>query len=233
MASERRRYPRINVNWPAFLLNSQKTIVGETLNFSLGGAFISSPVGFEQEQPFRILIKTPYHVLSLLMLAEMPRINLLSRADDFSRYGFGVRFKSFFSNNRQFLSKIMKGSAMADKVLVVDDEFTARDILTDFLTGEGYEVILASNGEEALAKATAEDPQVILLDIGIPVIDGIEVCKRLKADGEMRFIPVIMMTGFSYRKREAVEAGADDFIRKPFDLVELSSRLKYLLRMKY
>ncbi len=195
MASERRRYPRINVDWPAFLLNSQKTIAAETLNISVGGAFICSPVGFEQEQPFRILIKTPHHVLSLLVLAEMTRVNLLSRADDSSLYGLGVRFKSFFSNNRQFLSQIMRGSSMADKVLVVDDEFTVRDILTDFLTSEGYEVILASNAEEALAMATEEDPQVILLDIGIPGIDGREVCKRLKADGEMRYIPVIMMTG--------------------------------------
>jgi len=122
---------------------------------------------------------------------------------------------------------------MGDKVLVVDDELPVRDVLTDFLSGEGYEVILASNGEEALALAKKEDPQVILLDIGMPVINGLEVCKRLKADQHMKFIPVIIITGQAHSKEEAIEVGADDFINKPFDLIELSFRLKSALRMRY
>ncbi len=122
---------------------------------------------------------------------------------------------------------------MGGKVLVVDDELTVRDVLTDFLSDEGYEVILASNGEEAIALAKEEEPHAILLDISMPKMDGIAVCKRLKADEEMRFIPVIMMTGLAYVKAKAIEAGADDFLNKPFDLIELSFRLKSALRMRY
>jgi two-component system response regulator (stage 0 sporulation protein F) len=69
---------------------------------------------------------------------------------------------------------------MAEKILVVDDEWELRNLLTEFLTGEGYDVIQASNGEEALELAEKEEPQVILLDIKMPGIDGIEVCRRLK-----------------------------------------------------
>ena len=122
---------------------------------------------------------------------------------------------------------------MGDKVLVVDDEVVVTSFLSDYLTGEGYEVILASNGEEALELAEKEKPQLILLDIRMPGIDGIEVCKRLKAQEKTRSIPVIMMTGFAYEKVDAVEAGADEFINKPLDPVELVFRLKSISRMRY
>jgi CheY-like chemotaxis protein len=67
---------------------------------------------------------------------------------------------------------------MAEKILVVDDEWELRNLLTEFLTGEGYDVIQASNGEEALELAEKEEPQVILLDVKMPGIDGIEVCSE-------------------------------------------------------
>ncbi len=69
---------------------------------------------------------------------------------------------------------------MREKVLVVDDEFEIRDVLSNFLTEKGYEVILASNGEEAIELAEKENPHVILLDVKMPGIDGIETCSRLK-----------------------------------------------------
>ena len=122
---------------------------------------------------------------------------------------------------------------MGDKILVVDDEFEIRSMLNDVLSREGYEVILASNGEEAIALAEQEDPQAILLDIVLPVIDGIEVCKRLKAEELTLTIPVIIMTGLAYSKVDVIEAGADDFLAKPFDLVEVLFRLKSVLRVRY
>lgn len=91
----------------------------------------------------------------------------------------------------------------------------------------------AENGKEAAKLAKEEDPQIILLDIDMPVVDGIEACKRLKAERETSSISVIMMTGHAYSKAEAIEAGADEFINKPFDLVELSFRLKSILRVRY
>ena len=122
---------------------------------------------------------------------------------------------------------------MGEKVLVVDDEFDIRDLLSRFLTEEGYEVILASNGEEAIELAERENPQVILLDIMMPGIDGIETCKRLKAEEKTRFIPVIMATVLWDTYAEAIDAGAEDFVTKPFHLAELSFRVQSIRRVRY
>jgi DNA-binding response OmpR family regulator len=122
---------------------------------------------------------------------------------------------------------------MGQKVLVVDDEFEIRDLLSRFLTEEGYEVIVASNGEEALELAETENPEVILLDIKMPGIDGIEICKKLKAKETTRFIPVIMATALWDTYSEAIESGAEDFVTKPFNLKELSHRVKSILRVRY
>ena len=122
---------------------------------------------------------------------------------------------------------------MANKVLVVDDELEIRDLLSKFLTEEGYEVIVASNGEEAIELAKRENPQVILLDIMMPGMDGIETCKRLKAEEKTRFIPIIMMTAYTNKKPDAIEAGAEDFVTKPFHLAELSFRVQSIRRVRY
>jgi DNA-binding response OmpR family regulator len=122
---------------------------------------------------------------------------------------------------------------MAEKVLVVDDEAQIRNLLNSLLTKEGYEVIVASNGEEALVLAEKENPQVVLLDIKMPGIDGKEVCKRLKAGENTCYIPVIMITGYEQEKMDAVRAGADDFVHKPFDMVEISTRVKSILRIRH
>jgi DNA-binding response OmpR family regulator len=122
---------------------------------------------------------------------------------------------------------------MGEKVLVVDDEFEIRDLLSRFLTEEGYEVIVAPNGEEALELAETENPEVILLDIKMPGIDGIEICKRLKAKEKTRFIPVIMATALWDTYSESIESGAEDFVTKPFNLMELSHRVKSILRVRY
>ena len=122
---------------------------------------------------------------------------------------------------------------MGDKVLVVDDELDIRSLLSEFLPGEGYQVLLAVNGEEAIDLAKREKPQAILLDVRMPGIDGVETCRRLKAEEKTKFIPVIMITAFADNKMDAIDAGADDFVYKPLDLVELSIRLKSILRMRY
>jgi DNA-binding response OmpR family regulator len=122
---------------------------------------------------------------------------------------------------------------MGEKVLVVDDEIEIRDMLGIFLKEQGYEAILASNGEDAVELAEKENPVVILLDILMPGMDGIEICKRLKAKEKTRFIPVIIATALWDRYMDAVEAGADDFITKPFNLTELSHRVKSIIRVRY
>jgi two-component system cell cycle response regulator len=122
---------------------------------------------------------------------------------------------------------------MEEKVLVVDDEFEIRDLLSKFLAEEGYEVIVASNGEEAIELAKKENPQAILLDIKMPGFSGIETCKKLKEDEETRFIPVIMATALWDTYAEAIEAGAEDFVTKPFNLAEISFRVTSILRVRY
>ena len=121
---------------------------------------------------------------------------------------------------------------MGDKVLVVDDELLIREVLSQHLSGQGYEVIQASGGEEAIDLARNTQFHVILLDMGMSGIDGMEACRRLKAEEITRHIPVIMMTGFSYEKDAALEAGADYFISKPPDFTELAFRLRSIRRIR-
>ena len=122
---------------------------------------------------------------------------------------------------------------MTDKILVVDDERSVRDLLHSFLKATGYQAILASNGEEAIELAKSERPNAILLDVKMPGIDGVETCRRLRTEKQTRFIPVIMATALWDTHAEAVEAGAEDFVTKPFPLEELSFRVKSILRVRY
>ena len=122
---------------------------------------------------------------------------------------------------------------MGEKVLVVDDEMEIRDLLASFLTEKGYEVIMAPAGEQAIELANREAPDAILLDVRMPGIDGIEVCRRLKAKPKTQYIPIVMITGYDENKIDAIEVGADDFLNKPIDLVELAVRVKSILRTRY
>lgn len=116
---------------------------------------------------------------------------------------------------------------------MVDDEREIRDLLQTSLLAEGYEVVVASNGEEAIGLAKTGNPQVILLDIEMPGIDGIETCKRLEADEKTRLIPIIMMTSSGDRDIEAYLEGAADVVNKPFDIVQLAIRVKSMLRVRH
>jgi len=120
---------------------------------------------------------------------------------------------------------------MAETVLVVDDEKGVRDLLHSFLKTAGYQAIMASNGEEAIELAKSESPKAILLDINMPGIDGMETCKRLRADEKTRLIPIILITAYGASKTEANDVGADDIIYKPFDMKDLSVRLQSVIRV--
>ena len=120
------------------------------------------------------------------------------------------------------------------KILVVDDEDGNLRLMEAMLLPLGYEVILAADGEEALAKVKEAPPNVILLDTLMPKIDGFEVARRLKEDETTKTIPVVMMTAQSdvEERLKALEAGADDFLSKPVDEVELRARVNSLLKVK-
>jgi DNA-binding response OmpR family regulator len=129
------------------------------------------------------------------------------------------------------LEKPKRTNRMADTVLVVDDDSNIREVLHNFFTLKGNEVVLAANGEQALELAQCEMPKAILLDINMPGIDGMETCRRLRADEKTRLIPIVLITAYGASKTEASDAGADDIIYKPFDMRDIGIGLKSVIRI--
>jgi two-component system KDP operon response regulator KdpE len=121
---------------------------------------------------------------------------------------------------------------MADEeatVLVVDDELAIRRAVGAALGSRGYDVLLASTGAEALDAAAGSDPDVIVLDLGLPDIDGIEVCRRVRGWSSVPII-VLSATASDARKVAALDEGADDYVTKPFSTPELLARVRVALR---
>jgi len=118
---------------------------------------------------------------------------------------------------------------MKKKVLVVDDEKTLVKALTFNLEKEGYEVVTAYDGEEALKQVESDNPDLVILDLMLPGLDGFEVCRRVRKNLD---IPIIMLTakGDDIDKILGLELGADDYITKPFNPRELIARVKAILR---
>ncbi len=120
----------------------------------------------------------------------------------------------------------------AHRVLVVEDEQDVAELLRYNLAKEGYDVVVADNGAEALRRAREAKPEVILLDIMVPQLNGWEVCRRLKQDPETRALPVIMVTGRVDEGDKVLgfEMGADDYVTKPFSPRELIARIRAVVR---
>lgn len=121
------------------------------------------------------------------------------------------------------------------RVLIVEDNKESIDLLVYFLKPAGYEIETAADGIEAIEMVERTPPDIILLDIMLPRLNGFQVCERLKKNERTFHIPIIMITALRELKDKirSLEAGADDFISKPFDSVELLARVKSLLRLKF
>jgi DNA-binding response OmpR family regulator len=120
------------------------------------------------------------------------------------------------------------------RLLVVDDNENNRDIVSRLLEREGYQVSTAEDGAQALEQIKAQPPDLVLLDVMMPVMDGIEACKRMKDDPESRLIPVVIMTALGQvdDRVRGIQAGADDFLTKPVNRGELLARIQTSLRLK-
>lgn len=119
-------------------------------------------------------------------------------------------------------------------MLVVDDEPGNVELLTSLLTREGYRVVTASNGEEALQMVASEHPDLVLMDVLMPKLSGYAVCEQIKRNPATRLTPVVLITALHQRERkiEGINAGADDFLTKPVDPHELRARARSLVRLK-
>ncbi len=120
------------------------------------------------------------------------------------------------------------------RILIVDDNPTNVKVLQIRLAAEGYEVLTAADGEEGLAAARQHTPDLILLDVMMPKLDGFEVCRRLRADAAFPFTPIIMVTAMADSKDviAGLEAGGDEYLTKPVDHAALAARVRSMLRIK-
>jgi two-component system alkaline phosphatase synthesis response regulator PhoP len=118
------------------------------------------------------------------------------------------------------------------RILLVDDEVDLVETLRFSLENEGYNVLVSHDGEDALNKARKENPDLILLDLMLPKLDGYKVCRLLKFDENYKHIPILMLTARTQEKDKLLgkETGANDYITKPFDTDELLKKIKSYLK---
>lgn len=127
-----------------------------------------------------------------------------------------------------------KKEGLPKKILIVDDNQDSRELVAKILKKMGYQIIDAVDGEEALEKAIAENPDLILMDISIPKIDGYEVTRRLKSQVSFKDTPIIALTAHAMKgdKEKAMEAGCEGYISKPINIHELPNQIKSHLKDK-
>ena len=120
------------------------------------------------------------------------------------------------------------------QILVVDDNSSNRELLESYLEAEGYAVLLATNGQEALRLISENHPDLVLLDVMMPGLSGYDVCRTIKEDSVLRLTPIILLTALNSLEDRltGLEAGADDFLAKPCNRVELFTRIRALTRVK-
>lgn len=138
------------------------------------------------------------------------------------------------SNGQSKANSQSSAATRTGTVLVVDDMEQNRVMLRRLLEGEGYQVLTAPNGVVAQEVMITSTPDLVLCDVQMPEMSGLELCSAVKQSERTRLLPVVLITGHADRENRilAIEAGADDFIAKPFDIVELRARIRSLIRLK-
>lgn len=120
------------------------------------------------------------------------------------------------------------------KILIVEDNILNREMLSRRLERKGFEILIAVDGQEGIDKASSESPDLILMDMSLPVLDGWEATRQLKADDRLKSIPIIGLSAHAMEgdKKKAIEAGCDDYETKPVEFTRLISKLQILLGEK-
>ena len=121
---------------------------------------------------------------------------------------------------------------MSKCILVVEDQEDNRQILRDLLGNAGYELVEAADGEQALAAYAKQRPDLILMDIQLPIMDGYESTRRIKANPELRAIPIVVVTSYALSgdEQKALACGADSYVAKPFSPLELLAKINEYLK---
>ena len=169
-------------------------------------------------------------------LAHIPVIMLTMTEDKEIGYSLGAAEYLTKPITRSQLIKVLR-KYRSDKnicvVMVVEDDPTTREMMVRMLHKAGMQVIEAENGEVALQRLQKHLPDLILLDLMMPQMDGFEVCQRLRADASLADVPIVMITALEDRhsRLRGIELGADDFISKPFDTFELRARLQNIIQI--
>jgi diguanylate cyclase (GGDEF)-like protein len=132
-------------------------------------------------------------------------------------------------------SPLLAGEDMSDikkrKILLIDDEVTLLEVMKTNLEIEGYDVVTETSGETGLVSAVVDQPDVVILDVMMPGVDGWEICQRMRADPRTKYTPIIMLTALDETEHivKGFEVGADDYLAKPFENAELFARIKSVL----
>ncbi|MEX0728395.1 MAG: response regulator [Planctomycetaceae bacterium] len=129
----------------------------------------------------------------------------------------------------------IKTAPTVSKILIADDNQQNCELLDAYLSGEGYEIEMAYDGEEALHKVASFGPDIVLLDIMMPKLSGYEVCQQLKQNPMTKDIPILIVTALNEMGdiEKGVAAGCDDFLSKPINRMELTTRVRSLLRVRH
>ncbi len=123
-------------------------------------------------------------------------------------------------------------TSMTKRILIIEDNQDSRILITDLLQSLAYTVLVAEDGVQGLTMAQAEMPDLILMDLSLPKMDGWALARQLKQDTELAHIPIIALTAHAMvgDREEALRVGCDDYVSKPIDMRELTSKLKHYLR---